>query len=83
VSAVLTVRIKVGVSSADQIIGMKNKILGVIGVVWGGGLLVSALTKGVPVPTSSYGTGAFVGFLFGVALLAAGVWTLASRHQRT
>jgi hypothetical protein len=62
---------------------MRSKGLGVIGVLWGGGLVISALTKGVPAPTSSYGTGAFIGFLFGVALFAAGIWTLAMRQRRT
>jgi hypothetical protein len=61
---------------------MKYMTLGVIGVLWGGGLLVSALKKGVPVPTSTYGTGAFIAFLFGVALFGAGIWTLAERRER-
>jgi hypothetical protein len=59
----------------------RNKVLGIIGVVWGGGIVLQALTSGVTAPTSSYGTGAFVGFLFGVALLLAGSWTLAMRRR--
>jgi hypothetical protein len=62
---------------------MRNTILGIIGVLWGGGLIISALTKGVPAPTSSYGTGAFIGFLFGIALFAVGTWTLAARRHQT
>jgi hypothetical protein len=61
---------------------MKNKILGVIGVLWGGGLIVSALVHGIPMPGSSYGTGAFVGFLFGIALFAAGARALVVGRRR-
>ncbi len=60
---------------------MRNTILGVLGVLWGGGLVVSGLAKGVPAPTSSYGTGAFAGFVFGVALFAAGAWALLARRR--
>ncbi len=60
----------------------KNTILGVVGVLWGGGMIVRGLASGVPAPTSSYGTGAFVAFLFGIALFAAGARTLFLHRRR-
>jgi hypothetical protein len=60
---------------------MKNTVLGVVGVLWGGGLIVTGFAKGIPAPTSSYGAGGFTAFLLGVALFAAGAWALYTRRR--
>jgi len=62
-------------------VGVRNTILGIIGVLWGGAIVVSGLARGVPAPTSSYGTGAFTAFLFGIALVVAGGWALFTRRR--
>jgi hypothetical protein len=59
---------------------MRNIILGVIGVLWGGAIVVSGVANGVP-SGGAYGTGQLIGFLFGVALLGTGGWTLLKRAR--
>lgn len=60
--------------------GMRNKILGMIGVVWGWVIVVYVAAKGVS-RSGSYATGTFIGLAFGIALLIAGVRTL-TKHRR-
>ena len=63
---------------------MRNTILvGVIGVLWGGGIIVSGLAKGIPTPSNARGSGAFVAFPFGLALVAAGSWALLDGRRRS
>jgi hypothetical protein len=62
---------------------MRNTILGVIGVLWGGGIIVSGLAKGIPTLSNAHGSAAFVAFLFGLALVAAGSWALLHRRRRS
>ena len=59
---------------------MTSKIVAAIAFLWGGAMILSALTKGIPMPTSSYGAGGFAAFLFGVALFALGGWALFIRR---
>lgn len=61
---------------------MRNTILAVVAVVWGGAMIVSDLVNGIPSPETSYGAGGLVAFLFGIALFAAGCWTLLKKRAR-
>ncbi len=53
---------------------MRNKIFGVIGILWGGAMVISMLTRGVRVGTGSYGAGVIIGQLMGVLMLVAGIY---------
>lgn len=55
---------------------MRNKILGAIGVIWGGGILVSAFLHGGPQGSGAYAAGQTAGLIFGFVLLLAGVYYL-------
>lgn len=51
---------------------MRNIIFGVIGVLWGGAIVL----RGMPNPGSAYGAGQTVAFFLGFLMLAAGAWAL-------
>ena len=56
---------------------MAKKILAVVAVLWGGGLLLSHLLGLNPVKGSGpYAAGQWAGLAFGVLLLAAGLYYL-------
>jgi hypothetical protein len=59
---------------------MRNAILGVIGVLWGGAMLISGVLRGVS-GSGSYAAGQVTALGFGVALFAAGGWTLMKRFR--
>ncbi len=54
---------------------MRNKILGTIGILWGGAILVSAFIRTAPLGNGggAYAVGSVIGFLLGAAMLAAGI----------
>ena len=51
---------------------MRNMIFGVIGVLWGGAIVL----QGMPKAESAYGAGQFMAFAFGFLMLGAGGWAL-------
>ncbi len=61
---------------------MKNKILGWIGVVWGGLLLISGIVRVLSGEMSqgAYGAGQLVGFLLAGGLLLGGVFALRKKQ---
>ena len=62
---------------------MKKKILGWIGVVWGGLVLLSGFAKmsSGGIGEGAYGAGQFAGFIFGGLLCLAGVYTLRKKPK--
>ncbi len=62
---------------------MRRKIFGVIGVVWGGALLINWMVSGTPSSGSSaYQSGQTIGLIFGVLLLVAGAYALLTSSKR-
>ena len=57
-----------------------NRVLAVILVLWGGGIVVSGLSSGLPSGDSAYGAGQLAGFGFEFVLVAAGLWTLLKKQ---
>jgi hypothetical protein len=55
---------------------MRNRILGGIGVAWGGAILVYMLIKGGPQGQGAYAAGQIAGMIFGGVLLLAGLYYL-------
>jgi hypothetical protein len=55
---------------------MRNRVVGAIGVLWGGGILVSTFINGLPKGDSAYATGNYAGIIFGVAMFIAGAYYL-------
>lgn len=53
---------------------MRNKILGTIGILWGGAIVISFVARGAPVGGGPYAAGALTGVLFGVVMFVAGVY---------
>jgi hypothetical protein len=51
---------------------MRNIIFGVIGVLWGGAIVL----RGMPEPDSAYAAGQFTAFLLGLLMIGAGAWAL-------
>ena len=52
---------------------MRNKIFGVIGILWGGGMLVSFVARGAPIGGGAYAAGTVIGLLIGVGMFLAGI----------
>ena len=61
---------------------MRNKILGTIGVVWGGAVLISAIVQGGPHGSGAYATGQMIGFAIGALMLVAGGYTLVNSFKK-
>jgi hypothetical protein len=63
---------------------MRNRILGAIGVIWGGLMLVSALLRGGPQGSGAYAAGQTAGLVFAVLLVLVGSYYLikGGRRQR-
>jgi hypothetical protein len=57
-----------------------NRVLAVILVLWGGGIVISTLARGVPSAESAYSAGRLTAFVFGFVLVAAGVRALVKKH---
>ena len=57
-----------------------NRALAVVLVLWGGGVVVSGLARGLPSGDSAYSAGQLAAFGFGFILVAAGLWTLLKKH---
>ena len=62
---------------------MKNKILGWVGVVWGGLILLSGIARLLSGGTGggAYGAGQVAGFVFGGLLCFAGVLALRKKPK--
>ena len=57
-------------------------MLGVIAVLWGGGIIASGITNGAAAETGPYAAGSFAASALGGALLVAGSWALISRFRK-
>jgi len=55
---------------------LRDKIFGVIGVLWGGAILVSAFVRDLPEGSAAYARGQSTGFVFGALLLVVGAYYL-------
>ncbi len=55
---------------------MRNRILGLIGTVWGGGILYRAHQKGLTEGNDAYASGELVAVVFGGVMLLAGLYYL-------
>jgi len=53
---------------------MRNRIFGVIGILWGGGVLLSFFMGSRDVGGGAYGAGQSAGLLFGAVMFGAGVY---------
>ena len=53
---------------------MKNRIVGVIGILFGGGILVSHFLRETPASGGAYGGGQIAGLVFGGVMLLAGIY---------
>jgi hypothetical protein len=62
---------------------MRNRIFGVIGVVWGGLMLVGAFLRGGPQGSGSYAAGQNAGLVFAVLLVVVGGYYLFKGGQKT
>jgi hypothetical protein len=56
-----------------QGIPMRNRIVGAIGVLWGGGMLYQGLTKGVS-GQGAYAAGQTAAYVFGALMLIVGIY---------
>ncbi|MFM7976611.1 MAG: hypothetical protein ACKO8U_16190, partial [Pirellula sp.] len=55
---------------------MRNRIFGLIGVLWGGGIIVSGLVRGGSQGAGAYQLGQTAGFVFGGLLFVVGLFYL-------
>jgi hypothetical protein len=60
---------------------MRNRILGIIGVVWGGAILISWVARGMPMGRSAYAFGQMGALVFAVVLLLAGLYYALKRGK--
>lgn len=61
------------------IINMRDKIIGAIGIVWGGGMLLRWLMSGPPAGIGGYQGGQTAGALLGAVMLVAGLYRFFKR----
>jgi hypothetical protein len=67
----------VGGLGAMEEVYMRNRILGAVGVLWGGLILLGRLGAGRPVSgTGAYAGGQAIGLVFAVLLLVVGLYYL-------
>jgi hypothetical protein len=59
-----------------------NRIFAVIFILWGGGIAISGIVKGLPSGSTAYGAGQLTAFGFGFVMVAVGVWTLVGLRKR-
>jgi hypothetical protein len=57
-----------------------NRVLAVILVLWGGAMVLSGFTRGVPSADSAYSAGQLTAFILGFVMVAAGLWTLLRKR---
>jgi hypothetical protein len=63
---------------------MRNRILGAVGVLWGGGLLLFQLLGGGQTQAKGgYGTGQTAGLIFGGLLLVTGMYYLIKSPRQS
>ena len=55
---------------------MRNRIMGLIGVLWGGGVVLSSLLKGEDARGGAYATGSAGAAIFGLVMFCAGMFYL-------
>lgn len=55
---------------------MRNKVFGVIGILWGGGITVRLLLGKVQTGNGAYGAGLIIGQMMGVMMLIAGLYAV-------
>ncbi|WP_369649421.1 MULTISPECIES: hypothetical protein [unclassified Variovorax] len=60
-------------------INMRDKIIGAIGIVWGGGMLLKWLMSGPPAGIGGYQGGQTAGALLGAVMLVAGLYRFFKR----
>lgn len=53
---------------------MRNRIFGIIGILWGGAVVVSFLMREKPVADGAYGAGQSAALILGAVMLIAGVY---------
>jgi hypothetical protein len=62
---------------------MRNRIFGLIGVLWGGAILVSAFSQGGAQGSGAYAAGQNAALVFAVVLVAVGGYYLLKGSGRT
>lgn len=63
---------------------VSNRFLGIIGVLWGGGILLFGLLNGGHDKGGGpYAAGRSIGWLFGLVLLVAGIYYLAKSPNKS
>ena len=61
---------------------MRNKILGVIGIVWGLFILVNYFTNSTPQPgDAARSAGSMAGVILGGAMIIAGIFALVKKEK--
>ena len=55
---------------------MRNRVFGAIGVVWGGGIVIYTLVRGLPQGQGAYAVGQTCGVVLGALLLVVGLYYL-------
>jgi hypothetical protein len=63
---------------------MSHRLIGVIGVLWGGGMLLFGLLSGGQAQVKgAYAAGQSVGWLFGLVLFLTGIYYLAKSPKKS
>jgi hypothetical protein len=57
-----------------------NRVLAIVLVVWGAGMVVSGLAKGAPSVDSAYSGGQLMAFVLGFVCIGAGLRTLVKKR---
>jgi hypothetical protein len=63
--------------------GRKNRVLGVVGVIWGGAILIYAVVKGAPEGGGAYAQGQGAGLVLGGLMFAVGLYYLFKRSGKS
>ena len=61
---------------------MKNKILGIVGIIWGGLILLRCIVSDSAGESGAYQTGQTMGVVLGAGLFLAGCYALVKKHKK-
>jgi hypothetical protein len=63
---------------------MYQRLLGIVGVLWGGGILLSGLlSRGKASGSGDYAAGQSAAWIFGLLLLMAGIFSLIKGQSKS
>lgn len=55
----------------------RSRVLGVVGILWGGAIVVRGVWGGIATSDTAFGGGQMAGLVLGIGFVVAGIWAVA------